>query len=310
MRLQHSQHGLSLIELMIAVTMGLFLVAAVGTVFVSTKRNSTQNDQTTYIQDNGRYAVNALVEDLAAVDYWGGMTDPSDITFTASEMAVTGTECGAGSEWTYSTAVSLSYLKNPSSSTVATTFPCVTAFTADTNLLLIKRVRGRSEAALTVNEVYLRTNRTTGRFFKQDASEAAKVSTESDWNYFVHLYHINNTKLERKSLSGGSSITMTTDTIAEGIEYFHVEFGLDTDGDNAANYYSSSPSNADLENAVTARVHVLVRGDREITGYSNTKTYSLGDVTRGPFTDGYYRRVFSASTPLRNMVATRQFGES
>lgn len=310
MHLKRPQHGLSLIELMIAITMGLFLVATVGTLFVSTKRNSTQNDQTTYIQDNGRYAVNALVEDLAAVDYWGGMTDPSDITYTAAEVAVSGTECGVGSGWTYNTAVSLSYLYIPSSSTVTATFPCISAFTASTDLLLIKRVRGRSEATLELNDVYLRTNRTTGRFFKQDASEAAKASTESDWEYFVHLYHINSTQLLRQSLSGGSSITMTTDTIAEGIEYFHVEFGLDTDGDNSANYYSSSPSNADLENAVTARVHVLVRGDRQITGYTNSKTYSLGDVTRGPFNDGYYRRVFSASTPLRNMVATRQFGDS
>lgn len=314
MRLQRSQHGLSLIELMIAVTMGLFLVATVGTLFVSTKRSSTQNDQTTYIQDNGRYAVNALVENLAAVDYWGGMTDPSDITFTAAEVAVTGTECGVGSGWTYNTTVSLSYLYIPSSTTVTATFPCITAFTATTDLLLIKRVRGRSETTLVDDEIYLRTNRTTGRFFKEDTSEAAKTSTEFDWSYYVHLYHINNTQLQRKSLKkstiAGGQPTMTTDTIAEGIEYFHVEFGLDTDGDNAANYYSSSPSNADLENAVTARVHVLVRGDRQITGYSNTKTYSLGDVTRGPFTDGYYRRVFSASTPLRNMVSTRQFGES
>ena len=299
-----------MIELLVAVTIGLFLIATVGNIFLMNKRSFTQNDQTTFIQANGRYAINTLIEDLAAVDFWGGMTDPEIITASAGDLALSGTACGAAAGWTYTAAVTLSYLFEPSSSTVSATFPCIATFSANTNLLLTKRVRGRSETALTNNNVYLRTNGTVGSFFKQDSSEAARASTESDWQYFVHLYHINSAQLQRMSLIGGTSPSMTTETIAEGIEYFHVEFGLDTDGDNSADFYSSSPSNAELENAVSARVYLLVRGDREVTGYENNKTYHLGDKELGPYGDSYYRRVFFASTPLRNMMSTRQFGDS
>lgn len=310
MKLKRIQQGLSVVELMVAATIGLFLIATVGNIFLMNKRSFTQNDQTTFIQANGRYAINTLIEDLAAVDFWGGMTDPETITSTASDLALSGTACGSAAGWTYATVVTLSYLFEPSSSTVSATFPCITAFSANTNLLLTKRVRGRSETALTNDNVYLRTNGTVGRFFKQDSSDAAKASGESDWQYWVHLYYINSTQLQRKSLIGGTSPSMASETVAEGIEYFHVEFGLDTNGDNSADFYSSSPSNAEIEHAVSARVYILVRGDREVTGYENNKTYHLGDKELGPYGDGYYRRVFFASTPLRNMMSTRQFGES
>lgn len=310
MQLQRAQKGLSLIELMIAVTIGLFLIATVGNIFLMNKRNFTQNDQTTFIQANGRYAINTLIEDLAAVDFWGGMTDPENITATAGDLALSGTACGTAAGWTYATEVTLSYLYEPSSATVSATFPCITTFSANTNLLLTKRVRGRSETTLTDDNVYLRTNGTIGSFFKEDSSEAARSSAESDWQYFVHLYHINSSQLQRMSLVGGTSPSMATETIAEGIEYFHVEFGLDTDGDNSADFYSSSPLDAELENAVSARVYLLVRGDREVTGYENNKKYHLGNKELGPYGDGYYRRVFFASTPLRNLISTRQFGDS
>ena len=52
----------------------------------------------------------------------------------------------------------------------------------------------------------------------------------------------------------------TADTVtclAEGIEDFHVQFGIDTDADGYANQYVSSPTLAQIEGVVSARVYEI-----------------------------------------------------
>jgi type IV pilus assembly protein PilW len=78
--------------------------------------------------------------------------------------------------------------------------------------------------------------------------------------------------------------------------------GIDTDSDAIANFYTSSPAVAQLNNVVTARIYVLARSAAPDPNYVNDKTYNLGDVTRdfSGSPDNFYRRVFTATVSLRN----------
>lgn len=61
-----------------------------------------------------------------------------------------------------------------------------------------------------------------------------------------------------------------------------------------------------LANVVAAKIYVLARSKEPSPGYTDTKTYTLGGTTLGPFNDGYKRHVFSTSIRLNNVSGRRE----
>ena len=65
-------------------------------------------------------------------------------------------------------------------------------------------------------------------------------------------------------------------------------------------------TDAQLINVVAAKIYVLARADKVSPGYTDTKTYSLGSTTLGPFNDGFKRHVFSTTVRLINVSNRRE----
>ena len=303
------QRGVTLVELMISSTVGLLLTAAVGTLFIQNKQSYNQNEHVSFIQDNGKFALTTLTNDISAADFWGGVSDLSKIDASAADLPfAAGEECvPAGTS--YDVTTSLFFLNQPSAADAAAAFPCIDSFDAGTSMLLIKRVRGLEADALTTNSIYLRVaDLQNAAFFAQDAAETARAANETDWEYFLHVYYIDNNLLKRKTINNNPSTnppTMMEETLAEGIERFHLEFGIDTSSDNTADFFTSTPTPAQFNDAVVARVHILARADDILAGYTNNKSYLLGDLAIPANNDGYLRRSYTASTPIRNVANLR-----
>lgn len=62
----------------------------------------------------------------------------------------------------------------------------------------------------------------------------------------------------------------------------------------------------DLEDVVAVKLYVLVRSRERTNGYVDTKTYTLGTTTLGPFNDGFKRHVFSSTVRLNNVSGRRE----
>ena len=81
-------------------------------------------------------------------------------------------------------------------------------------------------------------------------------------------------------------------------------------GDGVADAFVTCPADGctalQLVNAVSAKVHVLVRSLQATPGYTDTKTYRLGGATVGPFNDGFKRHVFSSYVRFNNISARRE----
>ncbi len=104
--------------------------------------------------------------------------------------------------------------------------------------------------------------------------------------------------LVREALQGDD---MTAEVLVEGIEDMQVEWGVDgVDDDLAPDYYTADPDSAELVDAATARIFLLVRSIRPETGYVNDKTYNLGRKSVAARNDAFYRRVYSTTVQLRN----------
>ena len=70
---------------------------------------------------------------------------------------------------------------------------------------------------------------------------------------------------------------------------------------------TASPCTADqLMNAVAVKIYVLARATEITPGYTDTKTYTLGSSTVGPFNDHYKRHLFSTTVRLTNVAGRRE----
>lgn len=329
----HRNRGFSVVELMIAITLGLMVVGFVATIFLSGNRNYAQDERFARMQENGRYTLNRLTEELSNVEFWGGMTNDSptnagirDYTTPATVLA-TG-DCGVD----FTIGSSTRALGNVTASTANTTFSCINAatFRNGTDVLLVQKVLSppatpgmASANPFNPQKAYLRTNTQTGVLIKAGSAPTDLTSTFTIpnqswmyWEYAPTVYYVQDTGIPAlHRLYLGSGLTMQDEKLVDGVEAFHVLFGVDTDLDGVANQYKANPTPAELKNAINARVYVLVRSVDNEPGYTDDKKYWLGDICYSvaggncnTLTDAsataapqrYHRRVFTSTVALRN----------
>jgi type IV pilus assembly protein PilW len=340
-----SQRGFSLIEMMTALVLGLFMVSVAAGVFLTSNRNFRQDEAISRMQENARHALRIMSGDLAMIGFWGPLVDMvainnqvrdctgtdagnpvacggffsnSILTANLSADCGPGTTATAPSYWMYDVNSSVQIINQATPDSAATTFGCIDSadFIGGTDVLAIKRLQGKALAADRAaseddGDVFLRTNGDSGMLLGYQSSVAAPSDAE-DWRYQVNVYYIQDhfiddadaiPTLYRKTLDG-NGLTAETGGVAQGIEYFHVTFGVDASSDGVPDFYVAQPTTAEMRAAVTARLYVLVRSVDEDPQYSNNKTYTLGGVVRdySGSPDHYYRRVFTTTVQLRNQV--------
>lgn len=72
---RHHYRGFTLVELMVAITIGLIILAAVSSIFVSAKRSYNEQDRQAKMQENARFALHFLMYDLRHAGYYGCLDD-------------------------------------------------------------------------------------------------------------------------------------------------------------------------------------------------------------------------------------------
>lgn len=327
------QRGLTLIELMLGMTLGFLVSGIVLSLYINTSRSLAQNERYAWMQENARFALKALSEDLIMADFWGRVI-ATDVIGT-SVTSPTG-DCGVDIDIFNGNTATL--VNNYHVSPASTQFTPCAALTTDlrpnTDLLALKRVEGSSTASTFIDAadidgdsdtteiltlgasdlidgvVYLRSTGSAGTFI-DDASPSNPPGTgQSDWRYMPRIYFVRNyyetagdqiPALCRLAISGAG--LTTTECIAEGIEDFHIQFGIDTDKNTIANIYTSTPTLGEMENAVSARVYLLARSIDADPHFTNDTQYLLGDAIVPAANDGFYRRVYSTTISLRNTAA-------
>jgi len=73
------QHGISLVEVLVALVISLFLLAGIIQVYVGNKSSYTFSNSISRIQENGRYALETMAQDLRMAGFFGcAIFDPED----------------------------------------------------------------------------------------------------------------------------------------------------------------------------------------------------------------------------------------
>lgn len=179
------QHGLSLVELLVAVTIGLLILATVIGVFFATSRNFRENDALTGLQDNARFAMDNLARDLAMAGYWGGVR-PVDaarnvrVSAAAIAAVATGTpgDCGPATpppgSWLLNPGLAIEFRDQTTGAAASAFSRCLGNLQTNTDVVMIRRVAGQPARRLTAagnftltgGRIYLKTNQSTGSLFR------------------------------------------------------------------------------------------------------------------------------------------------
>ncbi len=92
--------GMSMVELLVALTIGSFLMWGAITVYSRSRTTYQVSEQVSRLQENARYAVSVIEPDIRLANMWGLMNDPTVATGsalptqTASPLSGTTTNCG------------------------------------------------------------------------------------------------------------------------------------------------------------------------------------------------------------------------
>lgn len=319
--------GFTLVELMIALVIGLLMAGAVVTVFVESRHSFNQEDMIQRMQDDARQAMRELVRDVSMAGFWADLVLPGSIVADGS-LAVA-IDCGPGGipNWIYAPvlpgtdqSLAVTGVDNATGATANAAFSCINPaeIVPGTDVIAIKRVAGaEAPVPIAAGRVYLRTNGTLGLMYLEPENAPPAVTIPlpfTEWEYRPSIYYIRNFGIQagdgvptlcRKLLQWQAVPTMRTECIAQGIENLQIEYGLDTSGNGEPNVYISDPTLAELQMAVTARINILARSAEADLRYLNDKTYSISNTADYTPADNFYRRAFSVTVGLHNPHSLR-----
>jgi type IV pilus assembly protein PilW len=100
MKNNHYQTGMSLIEIMIALLIGAFLLGGVLQIFLSSKQTYRMQENLSRLQENGRFALDFLARDIREAGYWGCLSPSNPNTDIAgtNNNAVSGDSIDDGTD--------------------------------------------------------------------------------------------------------------------------------------------------------------------------------------------------------------------
>ena len=299
------QQGLSLVELMVSLTLGLLVIAAVIYLFLSSKQTYIHTDRMVRMNENGRYALGILSEDLRLVDFWGEART-LDIQ-TDSNLDDVAIDCsGVGQGYDFATPF------GAGTAVTASILDCIDDAVIGSDFLVVKHVATSPTAVGTISgdRTYIASNVAKAILFDGDGKDPRPTTTPGGdvpngqfWEYNATIYYVRNDgsgvpSLQRRRLTGNT--WGDPEEVAIGVEQLRVLVGVDTNNDGNTDAFVGSNAVTDWTQAVAARIYLLVRTEERDPYYTDIRQYLLGDNPIGPMNDNFHRVLFNTSVALRN----------
>lgn len=316
---RNTHRGYTLVELMVAISIGLVVLAGLVSVFAGNSRARAEIERFNQQTDNGRYALQVIIDDLHAAGYLGEL-NPIGLPLAA---AITAKPDPCATDVVSLTNDALIPIQgydvnNGEAAPACLGAPLVPDLKPGTDILVVRRAStclvGAAGCDPQVNGLpYFQastcsTDIQAGNYYKVDTNPAnltlqqavvgACAASAPLRRYRTHIYFIaQNDKpgdgiptLKRAELGAGA---FTVVPLVEGIENLQIEYGIDTSAPTTGSpaVYTADPDQYNgcapltclgyWQNAVAAKVYVLARSTTTTQGYTDQKQYTLGLTAAG-----------------------------
>jgi type IV pilus assembly protein PilW len=260
------QQGFTLLEIFIALAIGLILFAGVMSVFVGLRTTTSETSSYGEMQENGRFAISVLSNDLLRQGFWGDLPVAMDAAVLANPAPVAANDCvGAGAN-NGSFPQVVGHFRTIWGTTLAAAnaLNCITDAVVGSDIIQIKRVISNSLGAvpqpitapvtppltaadLNNNRFYLISNISAAEIFTGNAA-IPNIQNSRVWEYQHHIYYVRNENqgantvpvlMQGRLLNGGAN-AISFNPFIDGIEMIRFWYGVDTDADADVNDYDTT----------------------------------------------------------------------
>jgi type IV pilus assembly protein PilW len=336
------ERGITLVEMMVAMVVGLILLVGIVQLFISNKQAYRIQEGTNVLNESARYILNQIHYDLRMADHWGG-AERDQVEILAGMPTITG-DCDAPAA-ALDTA-GIFGLDGDTSSPL----DCIPAsdYVPESDIVVIRYadpVR-RASGALDDDTVYVRSamGRRAVVFEGADiaslpadiAPDDATADTVEDeapdtanYEFRTVIYFLRPCASQDLGTAGQcDAADDTTPTLARlmlvgdslvqeevtaGVEQLQLAYGLDTNGDRAADLYQSAEAvttAGSWDRVVDVKLSVLVRNTEIDVTFEDTNTYELYGGADGAGVEyevpedvrRFRRKIFNSSIQIRNMT--------
>lgn len=322
------EFGTTLIELMIGMTIGLIVLATIGSVYMSTRQTARTNEAAARMQESGRFALTLLTDHLAHAGYFGPTifastilgkaTDPTPVTYTLND-----TDCATN--WVTDINVPLQVFNgtNPYSGTCIADVTSGTTrwnWIAETDVLELRNANPIRASSFQAGQLYIRGDLNSAAiFFGNTPPDPAQFSgTREDHGIAAYAYYVANYSIDSgetwqpalmRVASGpfGSNVRLWNQEVFPLVENMQIEVGEDTNNDGDADAWGPANAATNYNRVSALRIWLLIRAaDRDISfnATNATITYTLGDTSLAR-NDNFRRTVFVKTIRLRNINQTQ-----
>ena len=275
LRTRRSMAGVSLVELMVGITLGLLVLAGLASVYANSSRSRSEIERASRQIENGRYALQVLSDDIKLAGFYGEF-NPNTLGSYGSWFSTSAAADACSTDpavWTNYMIIPFYGFDNGASAPT-----CIPGnLKSNTDIVVIRRVAG-CEAGVNgcpnpvVGQPYFQSSKCSatlgqelqsasitdyyrfglygggGTVFDRHAKDCTTAAGLR--KYIEHIYFIATDNgqgqaiptLTRLELDPSSPSGFDVVPMVEGIEQFNVEYGIDWDKDGQPNGYTANPS--------------------------------------------------------------------
>lgn len=318
-----NSRGFTLVEWLIAMVIGVFLLGGVLAVFVASRSTTNESFDQSELLENGRIAMRLITQDLRWAGFWGDFTGGALTVgdeLTLSSGATVANDClderNEGSLPSSLFPVRPLWVAHISTAGTMSGFACISSPTrvANTDVISIKRLIGNPvTGGLDANRFYMATNTQMAHLFRgnETAPSETTMPMRQIWEYQHHVYYLSPNgsggfELRKRMLTADGGSWLISGALVDGIERMVLLFGVDTSNvpDGRIDKFSAIDAVTSQEwgegRVIAVRVFLLVRSLQASSRYTNNNVYQLGDVSVAGNGDGFRRLLLESTVVLRN----------
>ena len=289
--------GVTLVELLVAMTIGLVLIIGATQVYVDSHTAYAVNDTTARLQENARYALSVLEPDVRMSGNWGltnfsdgigGKALPTDAQLALGAPAAS--TCGVNFP------LLLGLPVQGTNDSYAATCAANSAAMPNGDTITVRRASAITVPPATASgPLRICSTRTSGLLVTDISGSFCQDPNAQINNLIVNLYYVDQSSsqagvpsLRRKALNAGPAFQ--DDEIVPGVEDLQVQYGVDltagvgATGGAASEYLNAGATLTNLLTSVTTpaqivsvRIWLLVRSDAPESGFTDDRIYEYGD---------------------------------
>jgi type IV pilus assembly protein PilW len=289
--------GVTLVELLVAMTIGLVLIIGATQVYVDSHTAYAVNDTTARLQENARYALSVLEPDVRMSGNWGltnfsdgigGKALPTDAQLVLGAPAAS--TCGVNFP------LLLGLPVQGTNNSYAATCAANSAAMPNADTITVRRASAITVPPATASgPLRICSTRTSGVLVTDITGAFCQDVNAQINNLIVNLYYVDQSSsqagvpsLRRKALNAGPAFQ--DDEIVPGVEDLQVQYGVDltagvgATGGAATEYLNAGATLTNLLTSLTApaqivsvRIWLLVRSDAPESGFTDDRIYEYGD---------------------------------